>query len=626
MNNFHTIFLLTEPGNGPISDSLWWLTLGIAGASLTAVIWLLHALLRKKRHLDSMTSQMNAINRSQAVIEFNPAGLILDANEAFLSLMAYELHEIHGKHHRIFVESKEAQGEAYRAFWQKLNEGHFQAGEFKRLTRDGREVWIQGAYNPVFSRSGKVTRIIKCAIDITEQKTISSEFSGQMAAVNRAQAKIEFNLDGTIITANDAFLNTVGYSLPEIQGAHHRMFVDVKYAASEEYRQFWSRLNQGQFEQAEYQRIGKGGRIVWLQATYNPIFDLNGKPYKVVKFATDITLKKTAINAIAQSLDQLEKGFLNTRVIGEFDAEFNIIRDNLNSAVARLEESMSNILAAADASEAAAGQINSAAQSLSQGATEAAASVEETSASLEEMVATIAQNTENSASTSEIASDAALKATEGGDAVAETVKVMQEISQKIELVEEIAYQTNLLALNAAIEAARAGEHGRGFAVVASEVRELAERSRQAAQEIGGLSNRSVLVSEKAGNLLKIIVPVIQKTAELVQEVNAASQQQQTGVGQIQISMRQLDTVTQTNASSAEELASTAEELNAQAVSLQDVVQFFTIGETAASKKADAPNAALPETRSKARPGMANQRREFAKESKNLLARDFVKFD
>lgn len=578
-----------------INNPVMLLITGISDLTLliitTAVILLLAGsailllLRRGQRRIAEQGARLKAIDKSQAVIEFSTDAVILAANTNFLAAVGYRAEEVIGKHHSIFVEPAYAAGEEYRNFWFRLNQGEFQSGEFKRLAKGGREIWIQDAYNPIFDATGKLTRIIKFATVITEQKIAAADFAGQLQAIHKSQAVIEFNLDGTILEANKIFLALMGYELGEIRGQHHRIFVEPSEAAGEAYRTFWQQLNRGEFRSGEFRRVAKGGREVWIQGVYNPVYDASGKLWKVVKFATDITQKKQAVNDISRCLDDLQKGVLTTRVRGEFDNEFNIVRDNLNSALERLENSMQSILTAVHNVQSAAEQINASAQSMSQGSTEAAANVEESSASLEEMAATITQNTENTMRTSDIAVDAAQKAQDGGAAVRETVEVMRDISKKIELVEEIAYQTNLLALNAAIEAARAGDHGRGFAVVASEVRELAERSRSAAQEIGSLAGKSVQVSEKAGALLEIIVPTIQKTSDLVQEVNAASQQQKIGVDQMQQSMRQVDSVTQTNAASAEELASTAEELNAQATSLQEVISFFSTSAMPGEKSA-----------------------------------------
>jgi len=234
-------------------------------------------------------AQSAAASRAQAVIEFNLDGTILTSNENFLNAMGYSLDEIQGKHHGIFVPSAERESAAYREFWAALNRGEFQAAEYKRIGKGGKEVWILASYNPVLDEKGKPFKVVKFATDVTAQKLRNADLSGQIDAVGKSQAVIEFNLDGTIIQANDNFLRALGYSLGEIKGRHHRMFVEQTDRASPAYREFWAALNRGEFQAAEYKRIGKGGKEVWIQASYNPIFDLNGKPFKVVKYASDVT-------------------------------------------------------------------------------------------------------------------------------------------------------------------------------------------------------------------------------------------------------------------------------------------------------------------------------------------------
>jgi len=234
-------------------------------------------------------AQSAAASRAQAVIEFNLDGTILTSNENFLNAMGYSLDEIQGKHHGIFVPSAERESAAYREFWAALNRGEFQAAEYKRIGKGGKEVWILASYNPVLDEKGKPFKVVKFATDVTAQKLRNADLSGQIDAIGKSQAVIEFNLDGTIIQANDNFLRALGYSLGEIKGRHHRMFVEQTDRASPAYREFWAALNRGEFQAAEYKRIGKGGKEVWIQASYNPIFDLNGKPFKVVKYASDVT-------------------------------------------------------------------------------------------------------------------------------------------------------------------------------------------------------------------------------------------------------------------------------------------------------------------------------------------------
>jgi methyl-accepting chemotaxis protein len=233
--------------------------------------------------------QVAAANRSQAVIEFNLDGTIITANENFLKALGYTLGEIQGKHHSMFVEPAERDSPAYREFWAALNRGQYQAAEYKRIGKGGKEVWIQASYNPVFDEKGKPFKVVKFATDVSEQKLRNADLAGQIEAIGKSQAVIEFKLDGTVIRANDNFLHVLGYTLGEIQGKHHSMFVEPAERDSPAYREFWAALNRGEFRADEFKRIGKGGKEVYIQASYNPILDLNGKPFKVVKYASDVT-------------------------------------------------------------------------------------------------------------------------------------------------------------------------------------------------------------------------------------------------------------------------------------------------------------------------------------------------
>jgi len=287
-----------------------------------------------------LQGQVDAIKKSQAVIEFNMDGTIITANDNFLNAMGYSLHEVEGKHHRMFVEPSYGDSAEYRAFWDKLNRGEYIADEFKRLGKGGKEVWIQASYNPIFDEQGNPFKVVKYASDVTAQKLEAANFAGQVDAIDKAQAVIEFNMDGTIITANDNFLNTMGYSLAEVQGKHHSMFADPEFAASQEYKDFWEKLNRGEYEAKEYPRLGKGGKEIWIQASYNPILDLNGNPFKVVKFATDITAQKLeAVETAATAKIKAALDSAQTNVMIA-DNDFNIIYMN---------ESMVTMMKAAEA-------------------------------------------------------------------------------------------------------------------------------------------------------------------------------------------------------------------------------------------------------------------------------------
>ena len=234
-------------------------------------------------------AKLQALDASQAMIEFALDGTILGANTNFLTALGYTLEEIQGHHHSMLVEAAYRDSAEYAQFWEALRRGEHHAAEFKRIGKGGREVWLQASYNPILDRHRKPYRIMKLASDITAAKLRSADYEGQVNAINKSQAVISFNMDGTVISANQNFLEVLGYRPEEIKGRHHSMFVEPGYRDSEEYKQFWTNLRRGEFQAAEYKRIGKGGKEVWIQATYNPIFDPSGRPFKVVKFATDIT-------------------------------------------------------------------------------------------------------------------------------------------------------------------------------------------------------------------------------------------------------------------------------------------------------------------------------------------------
>jgi methyl-accepting chemotaxis protein len=254
-----------------------------------------------------LKGKVDAILRSQAVIEFDLQGTILTANDNFLSALGYTLAEIKGQHHSMFATPEYRSSPEYRAFWEKLGRGEFDAGQYKRIAKGGREIWIQASYNPVFDASGKPVKVIKFATDITAAKVSEADMSGRLAAIDRAQAAIEFTLDGRILTANDNFLSALGYTLAEIKGQHHSLFVEPAYRASVEYRMFWDKLGRGEFDAGQYKRIAKGGREIWIQATYNPIFDPEGKAYKVVKYATDVTEQVKAAQMLRDAVEQSQR-------------------------------------------------------------------------------------------------------------------------------------------------------------------------------------------------------------------------------------------------------------------------------------------------------------------------------
>lgn len=450
--------------------------------------------------------KINAISKAQAVIEFTTDGTILTANDNFVGAVGYSLDEIVGKHHRIFCEPEYANSPEYKNFWDRLGKGIFDSGEYKRITKDGSEIWINASYNPIFDASGRVIKVVKFATDVTESKIRNADYASQLAAIDKSQAVIEFDLKGNILAANDNFLLTTGYSLKEIQGKHHRMFAEPEYANSSEYREFWDKLGRGEFDAGEYKRLGKGGKEIWINASYNPIFDLNGKAYKVVKYATDLTKEKEAYNRLVQMFDDAA-------------AEVSTASEQISGTASEMYGDAKETLAM---SQKAATD----SQSVNEG-------VQNVSASTEELSASIIDLSKSSTEASNYSSEAKKKAGEAQEYITELGRASEEIGNVIKVISSIAQQTNLLALNATIEAARAGESGKGFAVVANEVKELAKQTALATDDISS----------------KIL------------NVQESTKQAVTGVGEVSEIIVELNNIASTTASAVEEQSATTNEVS-----------------------------------------------------------------
>jgi methyl-accepting chemotaxis protein len=303
-------------------------------------------------------AQSAAAGRAQAVIEFKLDGTVINANENFLNALGYSLSEIQGKHHSMFMPSAERDSAAYREFWARLNRGEYEAGEFKRIGKGGKEVWILASYNPVLDEKGKPIKVVKFATDITAQKLKNADLAGQIEAIGKSQAVIEFNMDGTIVTANDNFLGAVGYSLDEIKGKHHSVFVEPAERESLAYRDFWASLNRGQYQAAEYKRIGKGGKEIYIQASYNPILDLNGKPFKVVKYATDTTKQ-----VLVRMGNERVRGMMESVAAGA--EELNASVREISEAMTKSKETALGAVDRVSAADAQAQRLTDAAQAMS---------------------------------------------------------------------------------------------------------------------------------------------------------------------------------------------------------------------------------------------------------------------
>ena len=522
-------------------------------------------------------AQATAISKSQAVIEFRMDGTIITANQNFLDALGYRLDEIQGKHHGMFVDQEMRDSAAYRDFWAALNRGEFQAAEYKRVAKDGRDVWIQASYNPIVDGAGAPVKIIKFATDITARKIHSMEDAGKIAAIDRAQAVIEFRMDGTIVTANENFLTAMGYSLAEVQGQHHSMFVDPAERDSAAYREFWASLNRGAYQTAEYRRFGKGNKEVWILATYNPVLDERGKPFRVVKFAADVTAAKLKaadhggqITAISKSQAVIEFG-MDGRIVtanenfcstvgyalneiqgrhhgmfvepserdsaeyrefwarlnrGEFQAgEFK--RVGKNGKEVWIQASYNPILDlngkpfkvvkyASDITRQAITRIKS---------ERARTMIEQVAAGTEEMNASVREISMTMMKSKETAGAAQAQVESADNQAQRLSAAAQSMSGIVELIGNITGQINLLALNATIESARAGEAGRGFAVVASEVKNLANQAKQATDKITAEIDSLTQISGDVVGSLGAIRGAFQTVSEYVNSTAAAVEEQ-----------------------------------------------------------------------------------------------------
>jgi methyl-accepting chemotaxis protein len=476
------------------------------------------------------SAKLMALERSQGVIEFELDGTIIRANENFLGVVGYNLDEIVGKPHSLFVEPAMREGRAYAEFWQALRRGEFQAGQFKRIGKGGREVWIEASYNPLLDRKGKPYRIIKFATDITRQKAQDADREGQIDAIHKAQAVIAFNLDGTIIEANENFLSVVGYTSPEIVGQHHGLFVEPTLRASPAYAEFWAKLRQGEYQKGQFKRIGKGGREVWIEASYNPIFDASGRPYKVVKFATDITAQ---IALLADLKRLIEQNF------AEIDGVVLRSSEEARSATQAAGSTANNVQTMAAASEELAASVNEISHSMSKART--------------------------------ATDDAHAQVDAAGAVTQKLTTTATAMSGIVALIQNIASQINLLALNATIEAARAGEAGRGFAVVAQEVKNLAAQAAHATNQISSEIDSVQAASEQVAGTLGTIQGSVETMRDYVVSTAAAVEEQSVATREMSSSMQE----------AAEAVRAIAQNVQAISGSINDVSRAVSMTKDAA---------------------------------------------